>query len=277
MTVTLLRAPAWRRYLLGATLTVLSLPAAAAESDLPRLISNVRSFREIEEHLETRPLEHNVYNVSFVAYDKGFSDEFGLLPSYVTELDTGLRFFEFRMATEDGDTRCYYNAILDKSVKLDFPEENYISALNFRTPTLPENFDASDETRKKALKFRSNYAGASQPGSQFSNRTYLGNRGYTFHTQGQAFRDGIIGYERPMFIVYAGEYTLVSLGGGGCGTTIWEHPEPALWFRKPGEKETHQPLLKSYYTFAVPPVLVEQIRSAMQTYKPTTETHKKEK
>ncbi|HVY29672.1 MAG TPA: hypothetical protein VHB79_24095 [Polyangiaceae bacterium] len=269
----------------GAALLALSMPAMATDLAQPKLITNFSAEKGLLDHVDQTPLERDVYDLSFAAYDEDFADEFGLEPSHVADMDEGLRFIEIRMVTEGKDTHCYYNLVLDKSVPLDFPKENYAAPFAALLPTqrlrlytdkLPRGFDPKTHplVAKGNLRSQLFYDSSWPESERFANRTYLGNRGYTFHTEGQAFRDGIVGYATPAYIVQDRAYTLVSLDGG-CGATIWEHPEPALWFRKPGEKETHQPLLKSYHTFEVPPALVEQVRSVMRTFRKPSNPNQK--
>ncbi len=66
------------------------------------------------------------YDISYVYYDQDFADEFGLDQKNVVDMDDGLRLIEAKVVTEGKNTYCYHNFVLDKSVKIDFPPENYI-------------------------------------------------------------------------------------------------------------------------------------------------------
>lgn len=107
-------------------LFILSVPPIPAfAQDEVSLITNIKVYRELKGGIQEMPFKENIYDLSFTAYDADFANEFGLMDKNITELDAGLRFIELRMITEGAQTNCYYNVVLDKSLKLDFPEEDF--------------------------------------------------------------------------------------------------------------------------------------------------------
>lgn len=246
-------------------LCCMSFPASAADG--PKLVTNIERPKAQTIMQPDWPIS-NIYDLSFVAYDAAFAEEFGLKEVHVTNMDDHLRFMEVRMITEGAQTSCYYNLILDKSVKLDFPEENYY--LNTQSPALnmPWAYDGISIEKKKHRHtlMRHPHLKKYKDINRFTNRTYIGNRGYTVHRRGKTIRGGVIGYAAPQYIIQDRDlpyniFTLMS----SCGYGLLEHPEPVLWFRKQGQSD-QSPNLEGYHTFEIPPMLVEQLKPYYARY-----------
>ena len=246
--------------MLIAFLNIIVSTSVAMAADTPKLITNKGQFKNdgLGEVVQ-KPLEHNIYDLSFVAYDAAFAKEFALVEENVTALDEGLRFMEIRMVTEGQQTNCYYNVILDKTVDIDFPEENFY--LDNKTPEMffPWNYKSSHETKLhiRDLTARKTF----EENQRFNSRTYIANRGYTFNKSGEPFSNGTafdvsVGYyiqDRPVPFHVISTYRLC---GGG---KVYQFPDPALWIRKKGhETKAILPQLENYYLFTIPSKIVER-------------------
>ncbi len=249
-------------------LAVIPLPTFAL--DEVNLITNAKAFRESEDGVEEIPFRENVYDLSFTAYDADFANEFGLHDKHITELDTGLRFIELRMITEGSQTNCYYNVVLDKSLKLDFPEEDYLPdstnsmiGLLSSGKRFPPNFDPyADPLIQKAKKLtalRSRYSW--EHTKKYMNRTALGNRDYKFHKSGKPFSDGAASSASLLNYVFSrsADYNLLKIKGI-CIGKMYDYPDFSLWLRKKGH-DSHKGLHKDdYHVLVIPKTITNKIK-----------------
>jgi len=242
-----------------------TFPAFAA-GDIPQLITNTDGAWKIKE-VKAAPLNGDVYDLSFVAYDKVFAEEFGLDPANVTEMDKGARWMEIQMVTEGQRTNCYYKIILDKSVDIDFPAENY--ELATRNPPLTLTMDKGNNGMDK-IKNRMALIGrrSQDENQQYMNRTYLGNRHYKFNpepqkmpfSEGSIFDVTLFNYIQNRDIPFMILVTSRECGGGN----IYNYPEPSFWVRKKGTKEnTTLPQLENYYVFEIPKAIVSKFTPSL--------------
>lgn len=201
-------------------------------NDAQMIITNVKNFRTLEGAVQEKPLLHPVYDLSFPAYDAAFAEEFGLQTQHVTELDTGLRFIELRMITEGAQTNCYYNVVLDKSVQLDFPQEDYVpsTALNV-IPMLPVDFESPKKKQNNLVGLRGILSQTPNttkwPYSQrYSNRAFLGNRGYVHNEKGSKISARLVSY----IISRSEQYALLTMQVN-CyfSAHVFNDGIPALW------------------------------------------------
>lgn len=243
-------------------------PFLANAREERHLISNFKNFRELEAEVTEAPLEQDVYDLSFVAYDKDFAEEFGLIADNVTDMDEHLRFIEVRMVTEGQKTNCYYNVILDKLVELDFPDRNYTLADHPRM-NYPWAYQ-KDGVSLETMKTRKNLTGVShEKNLPFTNKTYLGNRGYTFNIKGKPFSNGsafdvsVASYIQDRDI----NYNIISTSRFCGGANIYWHPEPAFWVRKKNTNEASSlPQSENYHTFEIPKTIVDKFRPILVEY-----------
>ena len=160
----------------------ISLPAKAEEQNSKKyeskLITNTKDRFTVTE-TKTTPMDRDVYDLSFVAYDKEFAKEFGFKDDYVdNNLDKGLRFIEVKMITEGKATNCYYNLVLDKSVEVDFPEENYsMSPQPYITFARLKDY-GSKEQRGNFMKLISSGKGTWKDDFQYHNRIHFATKDY---------------------------------------------------------------------------------------------------
>jgi len=54
------------------------------------------------------------------------------------------------MITEGIRTNCYYNVILDKSIEVDFPAENYTQDMRYPEIHFPYEQTTADDQKKRA-------------------------------------------------------------------------------------------------------------------------------
>lgn len=224
------------------------------------LVSNKQHRLKILEEIETKIFGKHVFDISFVAYDREFSKEFGLDPKYVDSMDEGLRFIEYKVRTEGRKNTCYFNIILDKEIALDYPSKNFMLSTATPAITLPVLYDGISLEVKK---YRSNLMSHKEfvdydNVKPFVNKLYLGNLGYKFHTKGRPFSEGMVAALSLMHFIQDRNVNYNVINARGCfNKTVASNLEPAIWIRKPGRPETHLPLLKDYETFVIPDSIVE--------------------
>jgi hypothetical protein len=259
-------------------LLVCANAVSAAELDPPKLITNVSNVLELLDEVEQTPLEQSVYDLSFAAYDNDFAGNFGLDAAHVTELDTGLRFIELRMVTEGKDTNCYYNMVLDKSVKLSFPAEDYTrpteapfppQTVRRYTQKLPKETGPRREalvSKHKEL-FKIIYDHNSGSGADSFKGIFIGNRGYKFHKTGKPYTDGGVAWMSATSYAYdrSLSHVLISLKTVCDVSEMLEYPELAIWIRKEGRQQS-SPNLEDYHTFLLPKRLIDDFRPTLSVY-----------
>lgn len=267
-----------KRYLWGAAVLALSMPAMAADLAQPKLITNIEDTLERLDTVQQVPLEQNVYDLSFAAYDEDFADDFGLEPSHIAEMDDGLRFVELRMITEGKDTNCYYNVVLDKSVKLDFPAANYARPTEVPFPPqtvrryserLPKASGPHRESlvRKQKELFGLIYDHNNGARTDSFKGIFIGNKGYKFHKAGKPYTDGGVAWMSATSYAQdrSADTVLLSLKTACDISEMLEYPELAIWIRKEGRPQT-SPNLEDYHTFLIPQKLIEDFRPALSIY-----------
>lgn len=156
--------------LIGIVLALTLMHSATYAEDIQLITNRDKLNFNVSTPLVQKPWAQPVYDLSFVAYDNAFAKEFGLRQDFVTEMDKGLRWMEIRMVTEGQQTNCYYNLIIDKSIEVDFPDENYEKDL--LNPRLNFTYDYHGPNRvqpgtAKKLRIKRTVADA----NRFSNRT----------------------------------------------------------------------------------------------------------
>lgn len=257
------------RITLGVLLLLITVPLDASAEEI-KLITNRENFQQLTD-VKEEALQHNVYDLSFVAYDEAFAEEFGLLGNHVTEMDEGLRFMEVRMVTEGAATNCYYNLVLDKSVKLGFPEEDYVANTSVKViPTFPVDFDAPIENRKKLVPMRSLLNVEKNLSSEFRNRTYLGNKDYKHDVQGSRIT-GFVNYFLQSRPSLSGQ--LISMRVScSFGTYVFQDGIPAIWLAKPTDIDfniTLNPTASLFHIFVIPNNLVKALSPYLEHYHKT--------
>ncbi|GAB1257285.1 hypothetical protein NBRC116494_17870 [Aurantivibrio plasticivorans] len=249
-----------------------------------KIISNVKSFRELE-GVQEKPIDRNVYDLSFSAYDQVFAEEFGLKAEKVTELDTGLRFIEIRMITEGTHTNCYYNVVLDKSVKLDFPEEDYEApSMSVFPPqvvtrsAISRPAKVTEDQNKQFTDWHKNrlillYDKENGKARNYRNRTYLGNLDYKFNTSGKPFSNGHAFDVHLIAYVFSRsqDYTIISTKRPCGGGNIYNYPKPSFWVRKNTSAQiTNLPRKSDHHIFTIPNSIVESFKPILFEYESTT-------
>lgn len=180
----------------------------------------------------------NIYDLSFVAYDKSFAEEFGLKPELVTTMDKGLRFLEVKMITEGKETNCHYNLVLDKSVEVAFPKgRNYFLKNSPEMYTKLDNInipsDVNDPKYKTAIeKFEYNrkffFNNLQSYSDLYANRLYVGTQDYQ-KDKPRAKNGASLNY----YIQDRLNYKILSMKGYcSLDAGIFELPKPSVWVAK---------------------------------------------
>ena len=244
----------------------ISLPAKAEEQNSKKyeskLITNTKDRFTVTE-TKTTPMDRDVYDLSFVAYDKEFAKEFGFKDDYIEELDKGLRFIEVKMITEGKATNCYYNLVLDKSVEVDFPEENFVHQgswkINYQLITPPET-----ETYKKFSKLR---AGKDlMNDTRFSNRLYIATKDYQSGKPGSAKNSSTLMY----YIQDRLNYKIASIKGY-CyfDAFAFVYGKPSIWIAKDrGISYNTMPSVatKHFNRFLIPESIAKEFTPIISNY-----------
>jgi hypothetical protein len=143
----------------------------------PRLSENIYGTQDNGNH----------YNLSFINYDQDFAEEFGLDHNNITDMDSGLRLVEAKVVTTRKITNCYYNFVLDKSIKIDFPAENYQTKRKANKYLIPVTLDisASTETFKNII---AHVSVKNIPRDRYNGTTFLFSKTY----DGKMYRNSLL-------------------------------------------------------------------------------------
>lgn len=203
-----------------------------------------------------KPFLGNVYDLSFVAYDKDFAKEFGLDPKFIAPMDKGMRWMEFQIRTEGEDTYCYFKFFIDKSLETALPSENYDieGNTNMNLPSDPnDHINLSAELRKLE-----NW----DLDRDSISLSYLaiGNPGYKFNKTGRPITGGKIGllsldrYRVDKTVPYNYIFSRAK-----CNSfREAKYPDPSIWIRKKGGKFNHMlPHIEEYLVFRIPDIIVK--------------------
>ncbi len=239
-------------------LVILAIYMVASTASATELLKNYESYKETLPEIERSEWKTDVYDLSFVAYDAAFAEEFGLLKDHVEELDEGLRYINVQMITEGSDTKCYYTVMLDKSVELDFPEEDMVDNIQNPLPTLPADFNAPKESLRKSVHLRS-MPSRPAPYQEYYGKTYIANLGYKFNKRGVPYSNGwqnslgINNFIQSRDI----EQNIIALHG--CSNTeALKHPDLAIWVPKKGAPQS-APTPETHHAFRVPQSIVDEL------------------
>ncbi len=256
------------------TLLILLFPIAASAVEQPKLVTNLDKkvdyglyenyHGKADDLLAGKVLEGNVYDLSFVAYDKGFADEFGLIDDNITEMDEHLRFMEIKMITEGRRTNCYYNVILDKDVKLDFPENDYYKKKMNPSLNLPANRSSPRENTKKRIALYTHNTWKNS--KKYSNRTYVGNRGYIHNkkgSKGQGILQYYISNRSPDYNILSTKYSCY------FSAHVFNDGIPALWIAKETGEFGHyvNAPKKKFQLFTIPVTISNKLKPILNFYK----------
>jgi len=233
----------------------------------PKIISDRENSRDNPYgDIKKKPLNKNIYDLSFVAYDKEFAKEFGLA-GYGVAMDKGLRFIEVRMITEGEQTNCYYNVVLDKSIKLDFPDKDYYKTMMHQGFNLPASRNTSSKISKNRMALYTHNTWKNS--KKYWNKTYLGNRDYKFNTSGNPFSNGSAFSVLVSSYIQSrhDKYNIISTYNPCGGSNIYYHPKPSFWIRKKDAAGvTNLPQLKNYHVFEIPKDIVRQFKPILVDY-----------
>ena len=261
---------------------VISLQANAEEQNPKKyesnLITNTKDRFTVEE-TKTTPMDRDVYDLSFVAYDKEFAKEFGFKDDYIEELDKGLRFIEVKMITEGKATNCYYNLVLDKNVEVDFPEENY-SLQNYplinssagattmpdlSDPTYKAKYDKSNH--KNHLFGKGDFKESFEKSRRFDNRTYFATKDYQSGKPGSAKNslNSIMHYIQDRL-----NYRILSISSS-CyfDAFAFIYGKPSIWIAKDkGISYNTMPSVatKHFNRFSIPESIVKEFTPIISNY-----------
>lgn len=225
----------------GSVLLLLALLILAAKNSFAdglKLITNKHENNKIPvTEISQKELTENVYDLSFVAYDKKFADEFGLKQELVTVMDKGLRFLEVKMITEGKQTNCYYNLVLDKSVEVAFPSgKNYffdnnpkididIATIVLPTPEDPSYKKKVELMKKKKSLFKNSTIEIMH---QYTNHLYVGTQDYQ-KDKPRAKNGAFVNY----YIQDRLNYKILSMRGYcSLDANVFEIPKPSIWVAK---------------------------------------------
>lgn len=259
---------------------VLTLVSTISFADGLKIITNKHQNRKTPvTEISQEALTQNVYDLSFVAYDQKFADEFGLKSELVTKMDKGLRFLEVKMITEGKDTNCYYNMVLDKSVEVAFPKgKNYFFDNNptididMATVVLPKpedpNYDAKVVLMKKKKSLFKNTTIETM--HQYTNRLYVGTQDYQKDkpsSQNTAFLN--------YYIQDRLSYKIISMRSLSCESDAltFATSNPSIWVAKdssinynakinPSQDYFFRPLIPQSISKQISPILLEFRKNA---------------
>lgn len=242
-----------------------------------RFISNKVDVGVFGKEATKTLFEGDVYDLSFVAYDKDFAEEFGLKQELITSMDKGLRFMEVKMITEGKQTNCHYNLVLDKSVEVAFPrDENFISrnspSINFNEISIM-SIDQKDliEKNKHLIKLE-NIPRKPKNIGKYDNRLYIGTQDYQKDkpsSQNSAF----VNY----YIQDRLNYKIISMRSLACeyDALTFSTFNPSIWIANdntinynakinPSKDYFFRPLIPSSISKQISPILLEFRKNARE-------------
>ena len=207
-----------------------------------RFISNKVDVGVFGKEATKTLFEGDVYDLSFVAYDKDFAEEFGLKQELITSMDKGLRFMEVKMITEGKQTNCHYNLVLDKSVEVAFPRgRNYFfdndPKINIDIATIflpkPEDTGYNEKVvlmKKKKSLFRNSDI---ETMHKYTNRLYIGTQDYQ-KDKPRAKNTSFINY----YIQDRLNYQILSIRGDCYSdANAFKYPKPSVWVARRNDIE----------------------------------------
>ena len=250
-----------------------------------RFISNKVDVGVFGKEATKTLFEGDVYDLSFVAYDKDFAEEFGLKQELITSMDKGLRFMEVKMITEGKQTNCHYNLVLDKSVEVAFPKgRNYnphqYPIINYPTPsfTLSDpNLEKIKAANARLFELRIQREKNSNNSKKmelfpYNNRLYIGTQDYQKDkpsSQNSAF----VNY----YIQDRLNYKIISMRSLACeyDALTFSTFNPSIWIANdntinynakinPSKDYFFRPLIPSSISKQISPILLEFRKNARE-------------
>jgi hypothetical protein len=119
--------------------------ATIPKNFVPQIVTNKENRGRDLIDIGVRPSNQNIYDITLIAYDEEFANEFSYAEDHVQKMDSGLRYLEIQMKTEGRKTNCYYNFILDSNLQVDFPEENKYRISGLATAKLKKMPNSRDK------------------------------------------------------------------------------------------------------------------------------------
>lgn len=244
-----------------------------------RFISNKVDVGVFGKEATKTLFEGDVYDLSFVAYDKDFAEEFGLKQELITSMDKGLRFMEVKMITEGKQTNCHYNLVLDKSVEVAFPrDENFISrnspSINFNEISIM-SIDQKDliEKNKHLIKLK-NIPRKPKNIGKYDNRLYIGTQDYQ-KDKPRAKNGSFINY----YIQDRLNYQILSIRGYcSLDANVFEIPKPSIWVAaKNLDYGTIGVNPDNYNRFLIPESIVKEFAPIILEFQKSVRDTRKEK
>ena len=245
-----------------------------------RFISNKVDVGVFGKEATKTLFEGDVYDLSFVAYDKDFAEEFGLKQELITSMDKGLRFMEVKMITEGKQTNCHYNLVLDKSVEVAFPkDENFISrnspSINFNEISIM-SIDQKDliEKNKHLIKLK-NIPRKPKNIGKYDNRLYIGTQDYQ-KDKPRAKNTSFINY----YIQDRLNYQILSIRGDcSSDANAFKYPKPSVWVAKDelGYNTMVSVNPNHFNRFLIPEVISKQFAPIILEFQKSVRDTRKEK
>lgn len=252
-----------------------------------RFISNKVDVGVFGKEATKTLFEGDVYDLSFVAYDKDFAEEFGLKQELITSMDKGLRFMEVKMITEGKQTNCHYNLVLDKSVEVAFPRgRNYnphqYPIINYPTPSFTlsdpnlEKIKAANARLFELRIQREKNINNSKKMELFpyNNRLYIGTQDYQ-KDKPRAKNGSFINY----YIQDRLNYQILSIRGYcSLDANVFEIPKPSIWVAaKNLDYGTIGVNPDNYNRFLIPESIVKEFMPIILEFQKSVRDTRKEK
>jgi hypothetical protein len=240
--------------------------------------------RKISTEITKTPVNTNIYDLSFVAYDKEFADEFGLKQELITKMDKGFRFLEVKMITEGNKTNCYYNVVLDKGVEVAFPEgRNYFMNNNPKIDTsnatifLPNQKDPAYKARVNQWEefdklFRNTSIDIMH---QYTNRLYIGTQDYQKGKPSTQNSASLMYYIQDRL-----SYQIISMQSLSCefDAKTFSTSNPSVWIAKnsqinyntkinPSQDYFHRFLIPDSISKQISPIILEFKKQSFERFK----------
>lgn len=215
----------------------------AEEQNKPHLTSilstNYNQRLNMEDNIKQTPVPIGIYDVGYVVYSKEFAERFGYPPEYVTKLDKGMNALEFRMHSNGGFVECHLNTLLDNTLGLDLPEQDYQSRFEqqgdmIRFPKKLDSYKDEDghyKERQEDKEFRMNVS--QEKWHYYSRNVYLASYDYAPGKRGTwsssyLFENYTNKYIKGM------DYVSIFVTCGGQPYNQFQLKDISLWFKKIG-------------------------------------------
>ena len=250
-----------------------------------RFVSNKVDVGVFGKEATKTSFEGDVYDLSFVAYDKDFAEEFGLKQELITSMDKGLRFMEVKMITEGKQTNCHYNLVLDKSVEVAFPRgRNYSHTNNptiytsSATSFLPSQGDPTYKTRlEEWARFDKLFRNSTiETMHKYTNRLYIGTQDYQ-KDKPRAKNTSSINY----YIQDRLNYQILSITGHcSSDANAFKYPKPSVWVARRNDIEYNilVGVDPDYFNrFLIPEVISKQFAPIILEFQKSVRDTRKEK